>query len=412
MQSIRRQFLLSSTENLRALQADIRQKENISQDFFNEIFRSLHTVKGTAQTFGFVSASRLAHELENLLSAAKNGKIAPDKNLLQEGIEALIQSLQSENFEIPAGLLEKIYDLIPDQTNSDISWFGLPEKISARLSAQEKEAVSAVLQNRESLFCLEVGFTLAEFAVRLKKFREELNRHGKVLAVFPGEKIDAEISFQLLFSAENQITEVEETARDFSAEIIFQKNADLNPGEDFQIILAQITAHGKNTAWQFGKNVEFETSFEAVKLSDEKIKIIFDALLHLIKNAVDHAIETPESRIAKGKNVKGKIKIALKQQENKLNLTISDDGSGIDPEKVREKAFEKNLIHADKTLSERETLDLIFLPGFTTAETVSETSGRGVGLDAVREMIENAGGGIDIKTQKDVGTTFEIVLPI
>lgn len=411
MKDIRRQFLLSSIENLRDLKAKISQTENFSQNFLNEIFRLLHTIKGTAQTFGLAGASRLSHQLENLLSAAKNDRIEVDKHLLLEGVESLIESLHDEDFEIPAILFEKIHDLLPNQTAFNISAHKLPEKILQRLSAQEKEEIFTALENGDDFLCLEAGFSFAEFGKDLKLLREELNQHGTVSAVFPGEKPGAEISFLILLSGRLSNLEIEKVASKFSADIVFQKQAALNFSENLQSIVEQITVHGKNTAWELGKNVEFETSVQSPNSSSPKTKIIFDALLHLIRNAVDHAIETPEQRTAKGKSAKGIIKIVLNEQDNETKITVTDDGGGIDLEKIRAKAIDEKIVSADKVLSEQETLDLIFQPGFSTAPNLTEISGRGVGLDAVKESVENAGGKINIKSRKDVGTTFEIFLP-
>lgn len=412
MQNIRRQFLLSSVEKLRDLQAKIEQSENISKEFVNELFRSLHTVKGTAQTLGLSSASSFAHELENFLSAAQNDHFTPNKNLLIEGFECLIRLLETKDFQIPVNLIEKFRAETPNQIFSNFSDFELPEKISTRLSEQEKEVVFTALQNGENLFCIEAGFTFADFAEELKTFREKLNRCGRVIAALPGEKPGAEISFRLLFSGKTQNSDFEQLLQDSSAEIVFQKTATVNYEEDLHGALTQIATHGKNTAFNLGKAIEFEVITEVAEIPSAQIKIIFDALLHLVRNAVDHAIETTGERIAKDKNAKGIIRISLREQVNKLSLTVADDGAGIDLEKIKAKAIENNRISADKVLTEQETLDLIFLPGFSTAEQVSEISGRGVGLDAVKNMIENAGGEISIQTRKDAGTTFEILLPL
>ena len=128
--------------------------------------------------------------------------------------------------------------------------------------------------------------------------------------------------------------------------------------------------------------------------------MIFDVLVHLIRNAVDHAVESA-----------GKIKINLGTEENNLRLSVSDDGRGIDSEKIKAKAVEKYLVSAAENLTEQETLDLIFLPEFPTASKLTEISGRGIGLDAVKTAVEARGGKINVKSQSGKGTTFEIYLP-
>ncbi|MBA2735827.1 MAG: chemotaxis protein CheA, partial [Pyrinomonadaceae bacterium] len=144
-----------------------------------------------------------------------------------------------------------------------------------------------------------------------------------------------------------------------------------------------------------------EISVEAETTSTQTLKLIFDALLHLVRNAVSHAIEE-----------KGKVRIEIKSVEKGLILSVSDAGKGSDAKKIRARAIEKNLVSEDVILSEREIADLIFAPDFSTAETVTEISGRGVGLDAVKNSIENAKGKISVKSEAGKGTTFEIFLPV
>ena len=164
--------------------------------------------------------------------------------------------------------------------------------------------------------------------------------------------------------------------------------------------MSKVVAHGEDLANKFGKEIEFEISTDELSLSPEKLKLVFDVLLHLTRNAVDHAIEK-----------KGRIEISVKADENGLHLQIADDGNGVDLEKVKAKAIEKNLISADEILSEQATLDLIFQSEFSTASELTEISGRGVGLDVVKNTVEKADGTIIVKSQDSKGTTFEIFLP-
>ena len=137
------------------------------------------------------------------------------------------------------------------------------------------------------------------------------------------------------------------------------------------------------------------------RLNAKYLNLIFEILLHLVRNAVDHSFD--ES---------GHIEIRLKETDGGINLTLTDDGKGIDLYVIRAKAIEQKLILPDTNLSEQETLDLIFLPGFSTAERVTEISGRGVGLDEVQNLVVNARGTISVESRKDKGTVFEIFLPL
>ncbi len=176
-------------------------------------------------------------------------------------------------------------------------------------------------------------------------------------------------------------------------------------------VLKETTAHGENLAKQVDKKIEFEILVAELLLSNNQTKIIFDVLLHLIRNAVSHAIEIPTERIKKGKRETGKIEIRFTCETGNLKITVSDDGKGIDAEKIKIKAIENKLIAENEDLSEQEMLNLIFLSGISTAENLTEISGRGVGLDAVKNEIENAGGMIKVRSRKEFGTKFEIILP-
>ena len=165
-------------------------------------------------------------------------------------------------------------------------------------------------------------------------------------------------------------------------------------------ILSKVVEHGENLADKLGKEIKFEIYADQIKLSDEKIKLVFDILLHLTRNAVDHAIEK-----------KGEIEISIRADENGQHLIFADNGSGIDLKKVRAKAIEKKLISADTVLTKQATLNLIFQSEFSTASKITEISGRGIGLDAVKDAVEKADGKISVKSRNGKGTTFEIFLP-
>lgn len=408
MQDIRRQFLLSAIDSL---ENHLRHSEN-----FSELFRTLHTIKGTAQTFGLENAGRLAHELENLLQAGKEKQISNEedfRNLLTEGIKALIKVLDGEENTVSAKIVEKIRAIVPlgkepEFISIDLS-AQIPADIFKQLSEQEKATVFSAQKDGKNLFGLEIGFDLVNFTDGFKDARESLNRIGEIIATFPSK--NAPVGFLFLFSTEETKEQIETIIKNYSAKIIFQNNVRNNFENNLQGILSQVTTHGKTVADNLGKQVEFQISVEEANLSGEKLKLVFDALLHLVRNAVDHAVETAEKREFKGKNAKATVKIEVKVKENHLALKVEDDGRGIDLEKIWEKAVEKSLIFAEKELSDAELLDLIFLPEFSTAEKLTEVSGRGVGLDAVKTAVENAGGKISIKSRKDAGTIFEILLP-
>ena len=166
-------------------------------------------------------------------------------------------------------------------------------------------------------------------------------------------------------------------------------------------IVSKVAAHGKSLAKKLGKDVKFRIFAEQKDQPAEKLKLIFGILLHLIRNAVDHAVE----------NSGGEIEIKTQTKENGLQITVADNGRGINLEKIKAKAIDKQIVSADEDLTERATLDLIFQSELSTAPHITEISGRGIGLDAVKNAVEKAGGIISVESRNGSGTSFEIFLP-
>lgn len=163
---------------------------------------------------------------------------------------------------------------------------------------------------------------------------------------------------------------------------------------------------------QMGKQIEFVTEGEDTVLDKKIIEQLTDPIMHILRNSADHGIETTEKRIAAGKSELGKITMKIYHQSNNVIIKIMDDGQGIDPEEIRKVAIRKKVIKKDDILSYDELINLVFLPGFSSAKTVSNVSGRGVGLDVVKKNISDIRGNISIETEVGKGTIFTIKLPL
>lgn len=417
MENLHRQFLDKSKDELTKLTENLQKSSAISADLRRECFRTLHTIKGTAQTFGFENAGFLAHELENLLSVEKNEKTFSDAEIFIEGLNFLRKTLEESDFEIPQSFLDKLYSVIPESSQKEDFSAELireiPDQFIKTLSKQEKNALVSALKTGKNLFCLEVVFEIVNFAEKLKDFRAELSEKNEIIATFPGEKsgLQNEIGFRFILCGTSETSEIEKAIEPFSARIIYKKLPKSMP-ENLAEVLDTIIAHGKDIAEKSGKKIEFEVLTDEVQISGENLKLVFDILLHLVRNAVDHAVEMPEKRRKLKKDETGKIRIAAeKRAENDLLLTIADDGSGIDLEKLKAKALRQGFIKSPEILSEKATLELIFSPELSTADCLTEFSGRGIGLDAVKHSVEKAGGRIGVKSASGKGTRFEIFLP-
>ncbi|WP_031518039.1 chemotaxis protein CheA [Desulfofalx alkaliphila] len=170
----------------------------------------------------------------------------------------------------------------------------------------------------------------------------------------------------------------------------------------------------RDTAQKLGKEIDFIVEGKETELDRNVIEMIGDPLIHLIRNAIDHGIETPEERIRKGKPRAGRLELKASYHESHIVITIEDDGKGIDVNKIRQRAVDLGLYDREGAarLSDREVLDLIFRPGFSTASSVSDLSGRGVGMDVVRTAIEQINGMVDLDTKLGEGSKFTISLPL
>lgn len=170
----------------------------------------------------------------------------------------------------------------------------------------------------------------------------------------------------------------------------------------------------RDLSHQLGKQVRIEMEGEDTELDKTIIEAIKDPLTHIVRNSVDHGIETPERRLAAGKPAEGKLFLRAFHEGGQVNIEVSDDGAGIDLDRVRARAVERQLLTAEQAarMGEREVANLIFMPGFSTAEKVTNISGRGVGMDVVKTSIEKIGGTVDLQPRLGQGTTLRIRIPL
>jgi two-component system chemotaxis sensor kinase CheA len=165
---------------------------------------------------------------------------------------------------------------------------------------------------------------------------------------------------------------------------------------------------------KLGKDVSLVVEGEETEADKNVIESLADPLIHILRNSLDHGLETPDVRVASGKPPQGVLRVGARQEGDRVVLTISDDGAGIDTERVRAKAVERGLIPADRasSLSDIEAVQLVFLPGFSTAESISDLSGRGVGMDVVRTAVERINGQVELESERGRGTTVRLTLPL
>lgn len=219
MPELCQQFGNSSVENLETLREKISSAKDFPESFIQDIFRQIHTIKGTAQIFGLKKASLIAHELESLLSDVKNKKQAFSKELLLESIEALSKSFDENYAENADDLIGKIKNAASANKISAKFFPELPKDIIDWLSNPEIESLSAAFENGKTIFCPEVYFSLTNFREKLLSFREILQQHGEIIATLSAEKKDLQIGFRFLFAGE---IDVQNFIENFSPKIVFE----------------------------------------------------------------------------------------------------------------------------------------------------------------------------------------------
>jgi len=163
---------------------------------------------------------------------------------------------------------------------------------------------------------------------------------------------------------------------------------------------------------EVGKKIDLKMFGEDTEIDKYLAEEIVDPLVHIVRNAIDHGLETQEERIKAGKSEVGEVILRATQRGNHVVVEVTDNGRGIDPERLKKKAVEKGLIDAGTDLNRKDIMELMFLPGFSTKDVVSEVSGRGVGLDIVKDKLGSMGGFVDVTSEKGEGTTFTLTLPI
>ena len=396
MNNFRQHFLAESIDNLTILQRNIA--EEFTENLQRETFRTIHTIKGGAQTFGLETAARLADRLENVLS---NNPDSINRNLLLEGIRLLANALRESETAPSAEFLEKLQSAAQRESGSNVLLTDIPSEAFRNFSEQERTATVNALRNGKNIYCAEARFEVANFADEYRKLRKILAEKSEILASLPAEKYKSsgKIGFRIFLASREPLETLRQSVKNFTIEISSHACTD-GDSKDLFKMLAQIAVLGEETAKKSGKQINLTILSNDAALSAEKTKSFFDILLHLVRNAVDHAIERS-----------GTIEIRFFEESEGLFLAVADDGAGIDSRKVRKRAIEKNLISDDDLLNEQETLALIFAPGLSTAPRVTEISGRGVGLDAVKSAVEKMNGKISVKKRKTNGTIFEIFVP-
>jgi two-component system, chemotaxis family, sensor kinase CheA len=404
-------FLIESYENLELIEHSILNLEqaSIDQEILNQIYRALHSIKGNCGFLPFPKLEAIAHAGESLLGALRDGETVITQKittiLLQtvDGIRQLLGTIEATSNEGEADFSTLIQTLNEKSfTSRDLANKYLEQNLEQNLTVKQNGAFHADQTNSA------INSVITESTIRV-----DIGLLDRVMNLV-GE----------LVLTRNQVIQLSTALQNSTLTKTCQR-LDLVTSE-LQTGIIKTRMQPINTIWRnfprlvrdlaiaCDKQVHLELEGADTELDRSILEAIKDPLTHLLRNCIDHGIESPAIRSHQGKSPQGYLCLRAFYESGKVNLEISDDGSGIDPEALKQRAQQLQLINAAQaeSMSESEALNLMFMPGFSTAEKITNLSGRGMGMDVVRRNLEAINGTIDLQSQLGQGTTFRLKIPL
>lgn len=420
-------FLVESYENLNQIERDIIDLEKTSTDgeILVRIYRAIHTIKGNCGFLPFPKLESVAHASENLLGYLREGKL----DLHPSIISALLQSIDTirqllSNIEASGneGELDSnaIATLNQLQGIASSSIEGARDWGERDKGTREQGESSSILPQSSHLpISPSSSPSTHETAPSPDEYRPSSSIRVNVglldrVMNLVGELVLARNSL-LQFAASQ-----EDTAFNATCHQLNLITSELQSGvmktrmQPISTVWQQFGRVTRDLAIAYGKQVQLEMVGAQTELDKSIIEAIKDPLTHLVRNCIAHGIETPRVRAERGKPIIGKLYLRASHESGKVNIEISDDGSGIDPKQIKQKAQQLGLITTASaaSMSDAQAVNLIFLPGLSTAEQVTHLSGRGVGMDIVRTNIEKIDGTVEVYSCLGQGTIFKIKIPL
>ena len=426
MGTLRKEFLSRSVADLERIAAGLsRSGFPVPVTELRDFLRTLHTIKGTSQTLGVPTLGRFAHKVESLAQIVQNKSAADlttEPSLLAESIAELVaianaclndQATREPNPETDAKMDAAIGGSVSENPLATDS-LPLPRSVVSRLSNVERIHIAQAIAGGRMLYLIDTVFHLPDFFAKFKAYKEELHAKGEVGACLPmtPAQPSTEIAFLACFLTDVSKTSVELLAERYTIRSsVSQRPEPEEFSDDAEGLLKRLCRSSREIAEDLGKSVECDFTFDGVALSSAELLLVNQIGSHLMRNAIDHGIEPAEVRRSSGKTSSGNFRFRLSADDESLVLVAEDDGAGIDLEALKSKAISCGGIKADANLTRDEMIRLIFLPDFSTKETVTEISGRGIGMEAVNDLVSSVNGSIEISTDSGVGTTFTVSLP-
>ena len=422
-QDVIREFLVESHENLTRLDRELVELEERPHNaaLLASIFRTIHTIKGTCGFLGFSTLEAITHQAESLLSQLRDAQreLTPSLvSLILETVDAtrrVLVSIEASGEEGP--------DRFEDLTARLRAAAQIEAHPGGRSASEPPSGSTAPVPAAR-----EAGSPGSPEHANEHAAQEEIAKSSAVAGAnirvgvgLPDKLMDLVGELEL---TRNQIlqfnTEREDAALNATSQRLNLITTELQEGvmktrmQPIGMVWNKLPRVVRDMAVALGKQIRLELDGAETELDRTIIEAIKDPLVHLVRNACDHGIEPPEVRARAGKPPEGTLTLRAYHEGGQVNIEIGDDGAGIDLARVRQKAIEKGLVRPEQEekLTDRETLNLVFQPGFSTAPVVTNVSGRGVGLDVVKSHIEKIGGTVDLLSRPGEGCTVKLKIPL
>lgn len=413
-----REFLVESHENLSRLDHEIIELEKAPRDanLLASIFRTIHTIKGTSGFFSFGAIERITHHAEAILCAARDG-VAP---LTPAIITLVLEAVDAVNIELAA--------IEATGAESGRDWSDLVPRLEAAASFAHAPSNPEPAPGRADAFAPPAPQASRAGCEDQESSSPEPNKEGALAD--STVRVDVNLLNKLmnlvgeLVLARNQILRFNGRQNDSVLNATSQRldliTTELQEGvmktrmQPIGIVWNKFPRIVRDMARAAGKRIEIEMDGGLTELDKTIVEAIRDPLTHLVRNACDHGVESPEIRLQRGKPATGKIGFRAFHEGGNVNIEVTDDGAGIDVEQVRGAALRAGKIRPDsaQSLSPREVMNLIFAPGVSTAKKVTSISGRGVGMDVVKTNVEKIGGSVDLSSTPGEGSIIRIRIPL
>ncbi|MCG9026967.1 chemotaxis protein CheA [Laribacter hongkongensis] len=437
MEELLQDFLTESGELLSDVDNKLVELEKYPEDkgLLNDIFRGFHTIKGGA---GFLNATplvTLCHRTENLFDKLRNGELQLNSHVMDVILDAtgVVRDMFGDlaQSRMPAPAPQHILDnldamlagqdmvrtvpglpAVPDPAS--VSQPVSPPPAASTVAVQAGPATTAAAQPPERERNISGNQQETTLRVDAQRLDQVLNLSGEIgltknrLTTIRTEIMQGNLGADVLHSLDEAVSQLDLLVGDLQNAVMKTRMQPI--GRLFQ----KYPRLARDLARQLGKDVDLVLSGEETELDKTMIEDLNDPLVHLVRNAVDHGIETPDERLAAGKPVQSAVKLSAQQVGDHIVIEVADDGRGMNAGMLRKKALEKGLIDLEQanSMDDKQALHLIFLPGFTTKSEISSVSGRGVGMDVVRTNIQKLNGRIDISSAPNEGTRISISLPL